>query len=63
MRVRTITPHVYADKPRNVGDEYEMENQFVEIMTLAKNVMVVEQQRDVKPTEPRKYRRRDMKAE
>lgn len=66
MRVKVVQPHPYNGIARKVGEEYEMDDKFVEIMTAIGNVVPVPGQspvkRDMVADEPRGYRRRDLKS-
>lgn len=64
MRVVALKKHPYEGHERSPGEQYEMAEEFVKIMTLAGNVKPVEvQTRDMQPSEPKKYRRRDLRAD
>lgn len=63
MKVRAVQPHPYDGIHRAAGDEYDMKDEYVKVMTDYGNVVPAElQRRDMSSSEPRKYRRRDMKA-
>ena len=65
-KVRALKVHTYGVPPQQYepGDFYMMEDEHVTIMAHVGNVRRVETlTRDIKPTYPKKYQRRDMKAE
>jgi hypothetical protein len=62
MRVKAIQKHVYKMQDRKTYEEYEMDDQDVPIMEILGHIMKLDT-KDVSPAEPKKYRRRDMKAD
>lgn len=65
MRVKVIKPHPYGGSTRAIGEIYELEDKYVDIMVAIGNVERVAgyETLDTKPDGTKKYRRRDMKAE
>jgi hypothetical protein len=63
MKVRAIQKHPYYGIEREVGEEYDMDEKDVLIMTQYGNIVPLEvQRRDIQSNKPKKYQRRDMKA-
>lgn len=66
MKVRTIQQHEYAQKPRAIGDEYEMEDRFYIVMAKMGHVVSVDPSspatRNLGGDPAKKYQRRDMRA-
>ncbi len=65
MKVRTLRQHPYAGVDRSVGEIYEMEDKFVDVMTTVGCVVAVPEieTTDMQTEKPRKnYKRRDIKA-
>lgn len=66
MKVKTINPHVYADIPRTIGEEYDMEDKFYPPMSAMGHVVRVDEApittRDLEAEPPKQYRRRDLRA-
>lgn len=67
MKVKTIQTHTYAGTPRAIGDEYDMEDKFYPPMSAMGHVVRIEDSgvstRDLGADQPKKYKRRDLKAE
>jgi hypothetical protein len=67
MKVKVIQPHVYAGIQRYPGDEYDMEERFVFAMSTLGHVLRIDdpaiQTRDLQSEQPKKYRRRDLRAD
>lgn len=64
MKVKTIQQHLYWGITRQVGDEYDMEEKDVKVMTAMKHVTeafsgaILTRELEAEP--PKKYRTRDM---
>lgn len=70
MNVKAITRHTYAGIERHPGDEYDMEERFVDAMSRMGHVIRIDevnsslfQTRDLEAEPPKKqYKRRDLQA-
>lgn len=58
IKVRALRTHDYDQKPRTAGEEYEVEERFVEVLRWTGNIEVIQEDRHSR----RIYKRRDMKA-
>lgn len=68
MKVKVIQPHPYAGVQRTIGEEYDMEERFFNVMAAMGHVVKVEEpvlhRRDLEAESPKKqYRRRDLRAD
>jgi len=67
MRVLALTKHPYNGHTRSPGEEYEMLEEFVPVMTALGHVTTMTREvlvrRDLEATGAKKYKRRDLKAE
>ena len=67
MKVKVLKEHPYAGVLKTVGEVYEMEDGFVQIMEAYGNVKAIEppvlNRRDVQSDTSKKYKRRDMKVQ